>query len=202
MIDLIYDRTNEDVTRLKTLRTKVKNRTATEAEFEEWLTSMKGAYNNTDLNRVGEAINYLGGVLKKYGYSNSASAKTDWEIGEKPNPKQMKEYLDNINKLKQVFPYTQIKLPDDMVNLDISEANDIERFFYNQIEIILGMAQNFVCSGVARSGQHRIWQQRFRRKHSYMISGSWNELEYQTWNDMSELNWEEISYVRNPELQI
>lgn len=163
MINLIYDRTPADITRLKTLRTKIKNRTATEAEFAEWLTSMKGAYNNTDLNRVGEAINYLSGVLKEYGYTNNASARTDWEIGEKPNPKQMSEYLDNINKLKQAFPYTETELPTDMFNLVISEANDIERFFYDQIEIILGMIQTFIYSGVGGLGQNRVWQQRFRR---------------------------------------
>ena len=163
MINLVYDRKPADITRLKTLRTKVKNRTATEAEFAEWLTSMKGAYNNTDLNRVGEAINYLSGVLNEYGYSNSATARTDWEIDEKPNPKQMSDYLDNLNKLKQAFPYTETELPTDMFNLVISEANDIERFFYDQIEIILGMTQTFIYSGVSGLGQNRIWQQRFRR---------------------------------------
>lgn len=168
MINLIYDRTPADITRLKTLRTKIKNRTATEAEFAEWLTSMKGAYNNTDLNRVGEAINYLSGVLKEYGYTNNASARTDWEIGEKPNPKQMSDYLDNINKLKQAFPYTEIELPTDMFNLVISEANDIERFFYDQIEIILGMIQTFIYSGVGGLGQNRVWQQRFRRGYSWV----------------------------------
>ena len=35
MNNLIYDRTPADITRLKTLRTKIKNRTATEAEFAE-----------------------------------------------------------------------------------------------------------------------------------------------------------------------
>ena len=167
MNNLIYDRTPADITRLKTLRTKIKNRTATEAEFAEWLTSMKGAYNNTDLNRVGEAINYLSGVLNEYGYTNNASARTDWEIGEKPNPVQMSDYLDNINKLKQAFPYTQIELPTDMSNLVIKDANDIERFFYDQIEIILGMVQTFVYSGVGGLGQNRVWQQRFRRGYSW-----------------------------------
>ena len=164
MIDLIYDRTNTDIAKLKALRTKVKNRTATEAEFAEWLTSLKGAYNNTDLNRVGEAINYLSYVLNNYGYTNNASARTDWQKTEKPNPKQMQEYLDNLNKLKQAFPFaSQANIPKDMVNLVISEANDIERFFYDQIEIILGMVQTFIVSGVSTLGQTRLYQQRFRR---------------------------------------
>lgn len=168
MINLIYDRTPADITRLKTLRTKIKNRTATEAEFAEWLTSLKGAYNNTDLNRVGEAINYLSYVLNNYGYTNNAKARTDWQKTEKPNPKQMSEYLDNINKLKQAFPYTETELPTDMVNLVIKEANNIERFFYDQIEVILVMVQTFIYSNVASLGQSRLWQQRFRRGYSWI----------------------------------
>lgn len=153
MINLIYDRTPADITRLKTLRTKIKNRTATEAEFAEWLTSMKGAYNNTDLNRVGEAINYLSGVLNEYGYTNTASARTDWEIGEKPNPEQMSDYLDNLNKLKKAFPYTETELPSDMVNLVIKEANDIEKILFELNILIINMEQIWAYSGEIYSGE-------------------------------------------------
>lgn len=190
MINLIYDRTPADITRLKTLRTKIKNRTATESEFAEWLTSMKGAYNNTDLNRVGEAINYLSGVLNEYGYTNNASARTDWEIGEKPNPAQMSDYLDNINKLKQAFPYTEIELPTDMSNLVIKDANDIERFFYDQIETMLFMVQTFVYSGVSGLGQNRVWQQRFRRGYSW-VSQNYRLNQYAEYDTVALISTEE-----------
>jgi mevalonate kinase len=155
MVDLIFDRTNEDVARLKTLRTKVRNRTATVKEYEEWLTSLKGAYNNTDLNRVGEAINYLGNLLNTYGYINDATAKTDWEIGDKPNPKQMVDYLNNLNKLKECYAvYSSTpSLPSDMDKLVVSEANNIEKFLYDIDELIQKMEAIFRYSNTFYSGE-------------------------------------------------
>jgi hypothetical protein len=138
MVNLIFDRTQSDVTRLKSLRAKVRNRTATVEEYEEWLTALKGAYNDADLNRVGEAINYLGGLLNTYGYFNTAKARTDWYVGEKPNPKQMAEYIENLNKLKRCFiVYASTpEIPNDMVNLVVKEANDIEKYLYDIDEIL------------------------------------------------------------------
>lgn len=155
MVNLIFDRKNEDVARLKTLRTKVRNRTATVAEYEEWLTSLKGAYNNTDLNRVGEAINYLGNLLNTYGYRNTATAKVDWAITDKPNPKQMADYLNNLNKLKEcytVYPSTP-KLPTDTDKLIILEANNIEKFLYDINELIEKMEAMFRYSNTFYSGE-------------------------------------------------
>lgn len=165
MDNLIFDRKNQDVTKLKTLRTKVRNRTASTEEYEEWLTSLKGAYNNTDLNRVGEAINFLSELLNNYGYTNDAKARTDWAIEEKPNPEQMQDYLNNLNKLKEAYYiYSEtVDLPNDMVGLTFDEANNIEKMLYDINEIIENMEKNFVFSGVANCGQNRLWQQRFRR---------------------------------------
>lgn len=155
MVNLIFDRKNEDVARLKTLRTKVRNRTATVKEYEEWLTSLKGAYNNTDLNRVGEAINYLGNLLNTYGYINDATAKTDWGIGDKPNPKQMVDYLNNLHKLKECYAVhsSTPSLPSDMDKLVVSEANNIEKFLYDIDELIQKMEAMFRYSDTFYSGE-------------------------------------------------
>lgn len=155
MVDLIFDRKNEDVARLKSLRTKVRNRTATVAEYEEWLTSLKGAYNNTDLNRVGEAINYLGNLLNTYGYINDATAKIDWAIRDKPNPEQMNDYLNNLNKLKECYsvkPNTP-DLPFNMEKLTFTEANNIEKILYDINELIEKMEAMFRYSNTFYSGE-------------------------------------------------
>lgn len=195
MVNLIFDRQEADIARLKTLRTKVRNRTATTSEYNEWLTSLKGAYNNTDLNRVGEAINYLANLLNAYGYVNTATAKTDWQIGDKPNPEQMTDYLNNLNKLKTAFvvkPSTP-NLPKDMVDLLYSEANNIEKFLYDIDELLRAMSKAFVYSGVAGAGQNRIWQQRFRRYTRSLRQ--WLELTQVYWNEFSDTQtWEDIIY--------
>ena len=68
--DLIFDRTQSDVSRVQSLTQKMIAGTATEAEKAEWLGGkMKGAYNASDLNRVCAAVDYLTGVLTGLGYS-------------------------------------------------------------------------------------------------------------------------------------
>lgn len=64
---LVYDRTEEDVLRWKTLRAKSFSN-MTSDEKTEWLSDLKGTYNYTDLNRVTAAIEYLDEKLKSYGY--------------------------------------------------------------------------------------------------------------------------------------
>ena len=177
MDNLIFDRKNQDVTKLKTLRTKVRNRTASTAEYEEWLSSLKGAYNITDLNRVGEVINYLSDVLNSYGYSNNAHARTDWEITEKPNPEQMAQYLENLNKIRYAYfiNVTTPELPPDMNKLTFEEANNIEKMLQDITDLLAYATQMFVYSGVANSAQDRLWQHRFRKSkvwatQNYMLS--------------------------------
>lgn len=75
---LITDRTASDAARVRSLAGKIKAGTATISELAEWNSlAMKGGYNYTDLNRVAEAINYVDGLLKKYGYQSGVSWKTE-----------------------------------------------------------------------------------------------------------------------------
>lgn len=71
--DLIFNRTQSDVSRVQSLTQKMIAGTATEAEKAEWLGGMKGAYNAADLNRVCAAVDYLTGVLTGLGYYVSTS---------------------------------------------------------------------------------------------------------------------------------
>lgn len=69
--NLIFDRTQSDVSRVQSLTQKMIAGTATEAEKEEWLGGMKGAYNASDLNRVLSAVEYLTDMLYDMGYNVS-----------------------------------------------------------------------------------------------------------------------------------
>lgn len=189
MINLIYDRTSGDVARVEALRKKVKNHTASTAEMSEWLSSLKGAYNYTDLNRVGDAINYLAELLNDYGYYNNIIAKTTWETGDKPNSEEMDKYLNDLTQLKDSFYFFQSspQIPEDMVSLTYEEANNIEKLIYDIDFILKNMEQNFIRSGVANVGQNRVWQQRFRRvEKPAIIVASWDSIEQSRWNEFNE----------------
>ena len=59
---LIYDRTQADVDRVFTLKTKILTEglnALSAEELAEYMAGMKGAYNYTDMNRVGQAVAYI-----------------------------------------------------------------------------------------------------------------------------------------------
>lgn len=66
---LITDRTQADVTKLKSLLSKPKAMWTNEEWSEFLLAKDKGAYNATDLNRVQEAMEYLAERFRGYGYN-------------------------------------------------------------------------------------------------------------------------------------
>ena len=75
--DLIFNRTQSDVSRVQSLTQKMIAGTATEAEREEWLGGkMKGAWNASDLNRIEAWTAYLYDVLLGYGYTAVITPRT------------------------------------------------------------------------------------------------------------------------------
>ena len=67
-MNLIYDRTAEDVERALALAKKAEAGTLTDTEKTEWLAGMKGCYNATDMNRVEAAVKSIAAELKAAGY--------------------------------------------------------------------------------------------------------------------------------------
>ena len=140
-LSLITDRSISDLTALYALRNKIKSRTATVAEWSEWLDGSKGAYNSSDLERVDDAIQYLADLLSSYGYSVSVSPKTDWTLEDIPTPAQMESYLDDIRALRAalaVLPTTP-NAPGSMDKLGITEANGIEKILLDIDTLITNM---------------------------------------------------------------
>lgn len=68
-MNLIYDRTAEDVERALALAKKAEAGTLTDAEKNEWLAGMKGCYNASDLNRVEAAVKSIAAALNAAGYA-------------------------------------------------------------------------------------------------------------------------------------
>lgn len=134
--NLIFDRTQSDVDRVKTLTAALVAGTATAAERAEFLAGMKGAYDAADLNRVGAAVEYLTGVLHEMGYTVPTDPVMDWTETSIQNADQMAVYLDNIHQLRDCLPYVAPGAPDDMTGLTWQQANAIEEILY-RLEIIL-----------------------------------------------------------------
>lgn len=152
--NLVFDRTAADVARRNEIAAKLRSGVATAEERAEYLAGMKGAYNYTDLNRVGAAVEYLTGLLYSLGYNVPENPGTDWKESDIQTPEQMKKYLGAIEALRNILIYEAPDPPADMIGLTFQEANDIEEIL-SILEIVIDkLMRVFVRSGVwwANSG--------------------------------------------------
>lgn len=152
---MITDRTIEDVEYAKANPTSAKD--------------LKGAYNNSDLNRVEAKVEELYNILKGYSYDAEIEIiKTDWLKTDFFTPNDGARYIGNIRKLISSYfiKNDTPSLPSTMEMLTYEDANAIEQILVDIESLIKNMEQVFVYSSVANSGQNRVWQQRFRRKYT------------------------------------
>lgn len=156
---LIYDRTAEDVERVKTLKTQIMTNglsSLSSAERAEYLAGMRGAYNYTDMNRVGQAVAYIAGrmtalpgQLQAYRQSHgvaedsvydlpydpsavSVTPKTDWSVSDIPTQAQIRIYLANISNLRSILtlPSGTPSPPANLNGMTYTIANNLERILY------------------------------------------------------------------------
>lgn len=191
---LITDRTNADVQRWSSLKSKGWSG-MTDAEKAEWAAGMKGAYNYTDLNRVTQAMDYINGRLVSYGYSTTyhtveiAEGRTEWEEADIPTPELMTAYLSNLSALRSALEVwsTTPSVPDDMEGLTYQEANDIEKILVDVESVI-----NQVVSAMARSNSFTFWSgnRPFPTAESN-LGRTWNEFDAMEfkWSDLDNANW-------------
>lgn len=146
MDNLIYDRTQSDVT----------NKTD------------KGYYNASDLNRVEEWCRYLADELNAVGYSITITTKTNWTTTDLRDASNMQRIRDNIRKIMNGYHFiTKIYASVDSWNY--TKANRWEKILFEIYNLMWGMEDWYVYSGVSNSGQNRLWQNRFRH---YFVEAS------------------------------
>lgn len=148
-LNLITNRTQADVDRVVTLAARVSAGTATAAEQTEWASDLKGAYNASDLNRVGAAVAYVAGRLTGYGYAVSVSPRQDWQVADIPTQESMTAYLADVAALRAALTVAAgtPAVPEDMERLTWQEANDIERILLDVDELLTRMAAAWFYSG-------------------------------------------------------
>lgn len=154
VMSLIFDRTQADVDRVDYLSSRRWD-DLTDTEKAEWNGALKGAYNAADLNRVGNAVQYVANRLNSAGCAVDVSPKLDWVIKDIPTIDQMAKYLDEVGTIRSaiaVLPDTP-PLPENMGYLTYIEANNIERILWDVNLLINNMIAAWYYSGEIYSGE-------------------------------------------------
>ena len=102
---------------MSTLDTLITDRT--EASF----------YGTADLNRVGEAMQYVAARLRSYGWDVEVSPRTDWKYTDRGTQAEVQRYLRDLRKIREaltLFAATP-PVPGDARPFNAKEANDICR---------------------------------------------------------------------------
>lgn len=156
---MVYDRTQADVDRVFTLKNKILTgglNALTVEEKAEYMAGMKGAYNYTDMNRVGQAVAYIANRMTSIPneldayraekgvaddpiyhvpYNPSSvvvSAKTNWAMGDTPTQSLATAYLNDLVILRQQLslPADAPAVPSTLDGLTFSVANDMEYLLF------------------------------------------------------------------------
>lgn len=148
---LITDRSASDVARWRVLKDKGLLGMSS-AELTEWFGGMKGAYKDTDLNRVGQAIACVGGLLRGYGYSVTLTEKMDWAASGAYTAADLSAYLQDVETLRGIL-LVATELPPNMNGLTAAGANSIERVLVECDDALDRMAKSWFYSGEIYSGE-------------------------------------------------
>ena len=148
--NLITDRTLADVAVVGSLTEAIKNGTATEEQVRQYLeVQQKGAYNYTDLNRVEEAVAYVAGRLKEYGYIPVHPITRSWGVADKPNESDFTRYFNNVATLRRAIA-VWASTPDAPSGVDgfgVKEANALEQILVDVDLVLTRISQAWFYSG-------------------------------------------------------
>lgn len=159
IIALVRDRTEGDVQRVIYLTKRHRAGTATEEETAEFIDpTLKGAYNATDMNRVGAAVYYLADRLAtQAGETAEVVAKRDWTTADIPTIGETETYLNDVAAIRaeveDILPETTPQVPDDMVAFTYTEANDIEQILWDVNEAITKIMFSWRYAGEIYAGE-------------------------------------------------
>lgn len=150
---LVTDRTEGDVLHWRKLRDKGYS-AMTEAERGEWdAANMKGAYNVSDLNRVGAALNYMRGVLSEASYISpyAFTAKANWTASDVPTAADLTNYLDYVSQIREAFSryVSTPPTPPNIGALNYIEANNIEQIIVDVFTLLNNMlSARYYCGDI------------------------------------------------------
>jgi len=151
---MITDRTVDDLVSLETIKS-IPWQQMTEEQKQSFLRDAKGAYNVSDLVRIGTVLNWLASQLNKYGFSISLRVKTSWEYEDIPMLQDLNAYTELMQTIRgavTVFPDTP-DIPDTMNGLYYLDANAIEEFLTDVDLLLKNLVLSWFFSGEIYSGE-------------------------------------------------
>lgn len=115
----------------------------------------KGYYWITDLNRVGNAVKYLTGLLLSQGVNVETIHKTDWADNAIPTPQQLEQYLQDVRNLKSATDAGELmpEVPSSIDDMGVEEANNIERILELLEYYIFELLKSFFYSNEIACGE-------------------------------------------------
>ena len=152
---LITDRTKQDTDRVLTLSARWLQGTLTPSERLEWSMNMKGAYNASDLNRVGAAVARITERLAAAGIFIQTVGKTDWTEADYNNEAALDYYLKDVSLVRGALAVldTTPPVPDDLQGLTWIEANNIEKILEDVDMLITNMMLAWYYAGDIYAGE-------------------------------------------------
>ncbi len=155
-LSLITDRTDADYQSWLTL-SRIAWADMTDVQKAKWSVPMKGAYNYTDLNRVGEAMLTLQALIASCGYTVSVDVRTDWTAGEWPSDAEMSSYVQSIANIRGVLSAasTTPATPSSMDDGTVVIWNNIEQILLDVERLIYSLSHTADLGwalGIAHTG--------------------------------------------------
>lgn len=153
-MNLITDRTEADVDRLKRLTAKINNGTASLEDYEKYRVALtRGNYGIDSINRVVAAMNTINAHLNSLGYIVNGYTPFG-HISDNIPPSVANKYIGNIKALRDTLAVIEDtpKVPNDMEQLTYQEANAIEQILLDVDGLIDLLESVFIRSGVHQSG--------------------------------------------------
>jgi len=154
-MNLIIDRTSEDVAYAAELRQLIMSREADPEQWAEWLSELRGRYSFHTFNRVGVEILETARIISDMYRHISVFPRTDWRVEDIPTPQQLSNYLRDIDTIRQVAAeaFDDVPpLPENMNNLTHTAANNIEIILMMAREFVIQASLIFVQSNMVESG--------------------------------------------------
>ena len=127
----------------------------TDTQKAVWSVPMKGAYNYTDLNRVGAAMLTLQALFVSYGYSVAVDVRTDWAAGEWPSEGAMDAYVQSLKNLRGALTAASSTpaAPDSMDDGTVTIWNNIEQILLDVEDALTRLSQSLWYAGEIYSGE-------------------------------------------------
>lgn len=158
LLTLITDRTAADVAEAKRLRDKlIAGEALTDEESARYFAGLRGAYNASDMNRVGAAVRYVAERLNAEGYGAYVSPKTDWQMEDIVRQSDWNKYLDEVRHLRRKLTLmrTTPQITDGMYSglKSYAEANAIEQILVDLDWMLTNIIRNYIYAGEVFAGE-------------------------------------------------